>query len=352
MNLLAFNLNGKDYSAGQQSTWTGSTAATDITASSGRPPFTGTNTTCYLSQFYNAVYILGSDSSSPSSVYIYDVATTSWTTQSVTTAGFDPTNYHAILDHDTNVIYALSGQQLYFLDMGSVTAANSSALTWVDADTSPYGSNYSPVMALAQNHIHFLDVPGVAAGSADIFVIHYNYFQPAAQAFPVNGGGTVPATYGATTSLFQESGVQQEFVFVPQDSSATYVINVETNTTQKLAGPTNQDPAATYFAGITSIVQLGSNGAVSFLAYNEADTSANAAATWASVSILPAASSNSSSGSGSGSGSGSSSGGKSGSHTSTASGSSSTSKNGAGRQTAVGIVSAVLAMGAVAASLL
>jgi hypothetical protein len=27
-------------------------------------------------------------------------------------------------------------------------------------------------MALAQNHIFFLNVPGVAAGSADIYVIH------------------------------------------------------------------------------------------------------------------------------------------------------------------------------------
>lgn len=56
--------------------------------------------------------------------------------------------------------------------MGAMKAANSSALEWVDVQKAPYQSNYVPVMALAQNHIFFLDVPGVAAGSADIYVIH------------------------------------------------------------------------------------------------------------------------------------------------------------------------------------
>lgn|ERR1700722_6353421 len=57
--------------------------------------------------------------------------------------------------------------------MGALTAANGSALSWVDVEQAPFTTaGYSPVMALAQNHVHFLDVPGVPAGSADIFVIH------------------------------------------------------------------------------------------------------------------------------------------------------------------------------------
>ena len=101
--------------------------------------------------------------------------------------------------------------------------------------------------------------------------------------------------------------VQQEFAFIPQDSSAVYVINVEvrcfcviccfvtqdaccqTNTTQQLAGPTVKDPKATYFASTNSLVQLSNNGTVSFLPYQEGNTSVNAAASWSIVKPLAAA---------------------------------------------------------------
>lgn len=61
---------------------------------------------------------------------------------------------------------------MYSLDMGLLKAANSTALSWSDVQKPDLGSDYQPVMALAQNHVHFLNVPGVAAGSAKIFVIH------------------------------------------------------------------------------------------------------------------------------------------------------------------------------------
>jgi hypothetical protein len=69
--------------------------------------------------------------------------------------------------------------------MGLLTAANSTAIPWTDVqqpdlstDTSGVelpGANtagYQPVMALAQNHVQFLNVPGLPAGSCKIFVIH------------------------------------------------------------------------------------------------------------------------------------------------------------------------------------
>ena len=64
-----------------------------------------------LTQFFNAIYVLNADASSPSSIHIYDAKAKSWSTQSVglgdPSAGqtFDPTpgSYGAILDHDTNV---------------------------------------------------------------------------------------------------------------------------------------------------------------------------------------------------------------------------------------------------------
>lgn len=117
---------------------------------------------------------MNGDASSPSAVHIYNVAGKSWTTQSITTGTFDPTsNFKAILDHDTNVFYALSKGELFFLDFSTITTtANSTAISWTDVEKSPFSADYDPVMALAQNHVHFLNVPGTPAGDADIFVIH------------------------------------------------------------------------------------------------------------------------------------------------------------------------------------
>lgn len=137
--------------------------------------FDAPNTTCYLAQYYNAVYVMNGDSSDTSAVYIYDAAKKSWSKQSVTAGKFDPSNFAAILDHDTNVFYAVSGSDLFFLNMGAETSANSTALAWTDVEQTPFGSSYQPVMALAQNHIHFLDVPNVSAGDAKIFVIHCEF---------------------------------------------------------------------------------------------------------------------------------------------------------------------------------
>ncbi|KIP05653.1 hypothetical protein PHLGIDRAFT_30812 [Phlebiopsis gigantea 11061_1 CR5-6] len=286
-NLYVLGLGGKDWNAGTQESWTSGTAA-DATVS-GRPPFDGTNTTCYLAQFYNAIYVMNGDASKPSDVHIFNVGSKSWSTQSVTTGTFDPSSFNAILDHDTNVFYALSKGELFFLDMGSLITANSSAVSWVDVEKSPFGDSYDPVMALAQNHVHFLDVPGTPAGDANIFVIHFSFFQPDPQSYPVSGGSTFPATHGQTASFFQTSGVQQEFAFIPDDGSATYVINVETNTTQALAGPSTKDAGATYAASITALVQLDSAGAVSFLPYTEGDASTNSQAKWSSVANVAAA---------------------------------------------------------------
>ncbi|KAG5644347.1 hypothetical protein DXG03_008644 [Asterophora parasitica] len=250
--------------------------------------------------FFNAIYILGADSSKASAIYIYDATAKSWSTQEVNANGFDPKSYNAILDHDTNVfcassnplhdllndtfLDALSKGELYSLDMGDLKAANSTPVAWTDVQKPDLGSDYQPVMALAQNHIHFLDVPGVPSGSAKIFVIHFSYMQPDSQSY-----GEFPATHGQATSFFMQQGVQQEFAFIPDDSSATYVLNVETNTTQTLKGPITKDPMATYFASTDSLVQLSSSGIVSFLPYTAGTASANAAATWSTVSKLPTA---------------------------------------------------------------
>ncbi|KAI0711229.1 hypothetical protein C8Q76DRAFT_797549 [Earliella scabrosa] len=284
-NLLAFGLNGKDWNAGQQDSWT-SGSATDITTD-GRPPFDGTGTTCWLAQFFNAIYVLNADKANPSTIYIYDATSKTWSTQAVNAGSFDPSSFTTILDHDTNVFYAVSHNQMYALNMGELKAAQPDPLGWEDTQSTPYGSDYEPVMALAHNHVHFINVPGTDAGSANIFVIHFAFFQPQPQTYPgVDGGPSFPATHGKTATFFQPEGVQQEFAFIPDDGSMTYVINVENNSTSTLPGPTTKDPKAQYAAGITSLVQLDSTGAISFVPYTQGNFAANSAAAWSSVAKL------------------------------------------------------------------
>lgn len=330
-------------------------------------PFDGTNTTCFLAQFYNAVYVMNADASDATAVYIYDANGKSWSKQSVTapsgTHTFDPTNFKAILDHDTNVfcapylnctfiyfaygnIDAMSKGEMFFLDMGSLTAANSSALSWTDVGApSAWGdlSAYSPTMALAQNHIHFIDVPGLSSGQADIFVIHFSFFQPEAQ-----GYGSFPESHGQAVSFFQTSDVQQEFAYVPDDGSATYVINVENNSTQTLAAPDVKDAGAQYFAGITSLVQLSAaQGSLQFLPYKEG--SDNSGASWTKITSVTIPAGSDSSSSNSSSGANSTASGGSATHTASGSGSSASSGTTSGAEKRSGVVGVLGSMlGAVA----
>ena len=46
--------------------------------------------------------------------------------------------------------------------------------------------------------------------------------QPAPQSM-----GNFPTSHGKTASFFLDVGVQQEYAFIPDDGSATYVVNVE-----------------------------------------------------------------------------------------------------------------------------
>ncbi|KAJ3721417.1 hypothetical protein DFJ43DRAFT_684085 [Lentinula guzmanii] len=340
-NLYAFGFNGKDYNAGTSDSWA-SGIASDITAS-GRPPFDGSNTTCYLSQFYNAIYVLNGDSSNPSNVHVFDPTAKSWTTQ--VTSGGPTDGYSAVLDHDTNVFYVLSDSgELWFLSFENITtAAQSSTIAWTDVEKAGFDTtNYQPVMALANNHVHFLNVPGVAAGSADIFVIHFSWFQPDPQSY-----GNFPAQHGQTTSIFEPAndGVQLAFAYIPDDGSATYVIDVVSNTTTSMAGPSTKDSSAIYFASDAAIVQLTSSGAVNYIPYT--NSSSDSSASWSSVknlvSVAPTSSASSASGTATKSASGSAASG-----TSTSSSSSSSTSNGASSMAAqsgsvvAGMMSALL----------
>jgi hypothetical protein len=78
------------------------------------------------------------------------------------------------IESDTAVMPdAYSKGDIFNLNMGLLKVANSTPIAWKDVRQVPWDSNdYQPTMALAQNHVHFLGVPGVSDGSAKIFVIH------------------------------------------------------------------------------------------------------------------------------------------------------------------------------------
>ncbi|RFU81979.1 hypothetical protein TARUN_209 [Trichoderma arundinaceum] len=290
-NLLVFGTSNKDYSAGKLSNWSNGNAVTDITSSNGRPPFNGANTTCYLAQYFNAIYFLNADDSQPDVVHIYNADNRAWSTNQITVPdGFDSTSVNAILDHDTNVFYGLSEGKLYFMRMDELVTATSTPVFW-ERTTDPNFdvSHYSPVMGLAKNHIHFIDVDQTP-GLARIFVIHYAYWQPEIQPYAAaNNKGTFPQTYGHIFSVPNNENVdQKEFAFFPQDSRATYVINVDRNTTQVLAAPPAKDAKALYAASPSSLVQLGSAGDLSFLPYNTNNVAGNTQATWKKIGSIPA----------------------------------------------------------------
>jgi hypothetical protein len=162
-------------------------------------------------------------------VHIFNFDQQSWSTQQISAAGTDPATLDAILDRDSNVLFALSDSQLYQLNMGTLTQANGATLGWEYVEAPPFAQNGaypSPVMALAQNHIHFLNV-GQGAEVA-IFVIHFAFMQPGFQTFaPIEPGGQgFPSVHGKTASIFKGlTEVQQKFAFIPDDGSATYIFD-------------------------------------------------------------------------------------------------------------------------------
>jgi len=288
-NLLAFNYDGKDLNAGAD---LGATAAAvDITAAN-RPPFDVASSAplCFLSQFENAIYVLNADAADASSVYIFDVTAKAWSKQATSggPASYDPAEFGVILDRDTNVFYALSKGTLTSLNMDLLSTATSETLAWnlvQDPQLAAEGTTeaYEPVLALASNHIHFLGVPGLADGTDRIFVIHYSWLQPEIQSY-----GSFPTAHGKAASLFRDDSVQLEYAFIPDDGSATYMINVRSNTTVQLPGPPTKDPYAMYAASPNALVQLASDGgAVQWIGYDQAAREGTA---WQPLASLPAVS--------------------------------------------------------------
>ncbi|KAG8691285.1 hypothetical protein FRC11_005261 [Ceratobasidium sp. 423] len=244
--LYAFGVNGKDLSFGAQDGWLNSPKGTPVPTTGGRPPFDGPNTQCFTSEYFNAIYFINADNAQPNAIHIFDATAQSWSTQQTTVPdGLDPKSLVAILDHDTNVFFAMSKGNLYSVEMLERKAATPEPVVWGASNPPNFdASNYKPVMALAQNHIHFLDTDG--EGLARIFVIHFAYWQPEVQYYAAgNNAGTFPKKHGQVASFFTgDNQAQRKWAFIPDDLSGTYISDINSNTTTVLAGP----PASAGFA--------------------------------------------------------------------------------------------------------
>lgn len=150
----------------------------------------------------------------------------------------------------------------------------------------------------------YYGVPGTAAGSANMFVIHYNYFQPEPAEYPAVGGGKeLPASSGQAVSFLQSNSTPYQNLFVPDDFSGSYVVthwtapgsyNVTTgapmavsliNSTQSLPAPTSQDKEAAYACSDTDCVQIDTKGDIYYIENAVAqDFTVSSGATWQKMS--------------------------------------------------------------------
>lgn len=285
--LYVFGLE-RDVSLGPSSGWNASPLGMGNLTMTGRPPFNGPNTQCFLSQFQNSLYVLNADTTQPSNIHIFSFDSQSWTTQQISAAGTNPATLDAILDRDTNVFFALSDSVIYSLDMGALTQADGTTRAWEAVQAPPFAQNGaypSPVMALAQNHIHFLNI-GTAA-QVDIFVIHFSFMQPDPQVFAPSevGGQGFPSVHGQTASIFKTlQAVQQKFAFIPDNGSNTYIFDAIANTTQQIQGPTNHSTLM-LAASQKEVVQMTTGGEVYWIPIDPDNTAANYGAAWSKIAL-------------------------------------------------------------------
>lgn len=251
---------------------------------------------------------------------------------------------------------------MYSLDLSTAgKSASSNAIAWMEQNKPPFAAAAAAAgaaeltMAEASNHILFFGVPSLPSGSADIFVIHYSYYQPDAQPFTLTNGASTnfPTSSGAAVGVpLASNGAGNQVVFIPDDFSNTFLITHWTspstagstndapagimsyiNTTQTLPAPESKDVQANYVSSDTSLVQMTSSGDIYYLegAYGDG-YAAKSDASWKklayTVNGVSAASQN---GGGGGSGNNSSSSStNTGSGTATRSGSTTASGTGTG----------------------
>lgn len=160
----------------------------------------------------------------------------------------------------------------------------------------------------------YFGVPDTAAGSANVFVIHYAYFQPEVQAFPTTGSGSAfPDTVGQAVSLpTSENSTPYQMLFVPEDFSGAYLVSHWTdlgnysitsdspmdlsliNSTQAFPTPSSKDTNAAYACSDSACVQVDSTGDIYYITDAVSNYTVSSSATWSKMSYALTLSSSSS----------------------------------------------------------
>jgi hypothetical protein len=167
------------------------------------------------------------------------------------------------------------------LDFGSVTNTAAGSLAWEVVGTPKIAAeNYRVTAAGSSNHINYFGVPGTEAGSTNMFVIHYSYWQPTPATYTAVGGKNFPAQSGQAVSFLTSNSTLPPYqnLFVPDDFSASYIVTHYTadwsyndtrsapmavnlvNSTQELPAPTAQDKESSYACSVTDCVQIDTQG--------------------------------------------------------------------------------------------
>ncbi|KAI9346563.1 hypothetical protein BDR26DRAFT_834764 [Obelidium mucronatum] len=266
-NLYVFGAPYGDINLGASSSdWVSSAAPATpnvLTNIANRPAFDTANPSCAFAPYLNYITVLNGDSSKGlKALHVFDVKSATWSIVSLTGADIpDAVDYAATLDHNTNVVYAWSRGYIYRVgdanDLTKLATNPSLSLPWIPkpiVNDQPFdGAGYKPVFGQGTNHLHFLNAPGLANGQAWIFVIHYSWWQPEPQTF-----GSFKAGPGQTIYIpeLDQSKAPAVFAYIPDDGSATYLIDTITNTTTTIAGFGKSGPTYRYSATSSNIVQL------------------------------------------------------------------------------------------------
>lgn len=207
---------------------------------------------------------------------------------------------------------------MYSLDFGSVTNTAAGSLAWENVGSVKIASEgYKVTAAAASNHISKLDqrdsqltypdyfgVPGTEAGSTNMFVIHYNYWQPQPAPYTAVGGKNFPAQSGQAVSLLTANTTLPPYqnLFVPDDFSSTYIVTHWTadwswndtrtapmavnliNSTQELPAPTAQDKESSYACSETDCVQIDTQGNIYHINAVGKDYTVTSGAKWEKLS--------------------------------------------------------------------
>ncbi|KAJ3225180.1 hypothetical protein HDU81_008085 [Chytriomyces hyalinus] len=264
------------------SDWGSGTGITPLNNLPLRPAFDTANPFCAYAPYLDYFVFLNVDSSAGlSALHVFDVTSKAWTVVPLTGADLPSgDDLVATVDHDTNVIYAYSKGQIYRIgDAGDINLAKLAStprltMNWLSqfaVTTQPFdGANYKAVFGQGTNHLHFFNAPGLAAGEAWIFVVHYAWWQPTAQSY-----GSFPQLPGQSVYIpVATGGAPPVFAYIPDNGQATLLVDTKANSTTSQAGFGQSGPTFRYAAtaeqliqydgttGNLNVMQLGS-GAVS-----------------------------------------------------------------------------------------